>query len=74
MGHPQKDVAGRTMAYLDGVLADNEYLAGDSFSIADITAFAGLAFADFAEVEIPANLSNLLAWRAKVAARPSVAG
>ena len=73
-GTRQRDVAGRTMAYLDGVLADNEYLAGDSFSIADITAFAGLAFADFAEVEIPANLSNLLAWRAKVAARPSVAG
>ncbi len=73
-GTRQKDVAGKTMAYLDGVLADNEYLAGDSFSIADITAFAGLAFADFAEVEIPANLSNLLAWRAKVAARPSVAG
>lgn len=73
-GKKQKEVAGQTMAYLDNVLADNEYLAGDQFSIADITAFAGLAFADFAKVDVPANLSNLAAWRAKVAARPSIAG
>jgi len=41
--------------------------------MADITAFAGLAFADFAKVEIPESLSNLNAWRAKVASRPSIA-
>lgn len=73
-GARQKDVAGSTMEYLDTVLADRDYLAGDQFSVADITAFAGLAFADFAKVEIPTNLTNLLAWRAKVAARPSIAG
>jgi glutathione S-transferase len=61
------------MAYLDGVLSENEFLAGDSFSIADITAFAGLAFADFAKIEIPESLRNLHAWRARVAARPSIA-
>lgn len=73
-GHKQKEVAGNTMAYLDEVLADNEYLAGAKFSMADITAFAGLAFADFAKVDIPDSLSNLNAWRTKVAARPSIAG
>ncbi|WP_298975389.1 glutathione S-transferase [uncultured Roseobacter sp.] len=73
-GSKQKEVAGETMTYLDEVLADNEYLAGNAFSIADITAFAGLAFADLAKVEIPASLSNLIAWREKVAARPSIAG
>ena len=73
-GNKQKEVAGATMAYLDSVLADNEFLAGDSFSVADITAYAGLVFADFAKVEIPENLGNLRAWRAKVAARPSIAG
>ena len=62
------------MAYLDKVLADNDFLAGSEFSVADITAFAGLAFADIAKVEIPATLSNLTAWRTKVAARPSIAG
>ncbi|WP_377192790.1 glutathione S-transferase family protein [Ruegeria meonggei] len=73
-GNKQKQVAGQTMAYLDEVLADNEYLAGSEFSVADITAFAGLAFADFAKVDIPETLSNLTAWRAKVSARPSIAG
>jgi len=73
-GNKQKEVAGQTMAYLDGVLAENEFIAGSEFSMADITAFAGLAFADFAKVEIPESLSNLNAWRDKVAARPSIAG
>ena len=72
-GNKQKQVAEKTMVYLDDVLATNEFLAGDSFSMADITAFAGLSFADFAKVEVPENLTNLIAWRAKVAARPSIA-
>ncbi len=72
-GNKQKEVAKNTMSYLDSVLAENEYLAGDTFSVADITAFAGLAFADFAKVEIPETLTNLQAWRAKMAARPSIA-
>jgi glutathione S-transferase len=72
-GLKRKEVALNTMHYLDEVLARNTYLAGDSFSMADITAFAGLAFADFAKIEIPAELTNLAAWRQKVAARPSCA-
>lgn len=72
-GLRQKETADKTMVYLDGVLAENAYLAGDRFSIADITAFAGLAFADFASIDIPEHLTHLTAWRAKVAARPSIA-
>lgn len=72
-GNKQKEVASKTMIYLDEVLADNAFLAGDTFSVADITAFAGLSFAEFAKVEVPQNLTNLNAWRAKVAARPSIA-
>jgi len=33
------------MRYLDDVLAAQPYLAGESFPMADITAFAGLGFA-----------------------------
>lgn len=73
-GRKREKVATATMRYLDDVLADNEYLAGETFSMADITAFAGLAFADFAKVEIPSELTNLIAWRQKVAERPSIAG
>lgn len=73
-GSKQKDRAQATMRYLDGVLAQQPYLAGDKFTMADITAFAGLAFADFAKVSIPDGLSNLSAWRDRVAARPSCGG
>jgi glutathione S-transferase len=72
-GLKQRDVAINTMAYLDDVLSKNAYVAGDKFSMADITVFAGLAFADFAKIEIPANLTNLVAWRKKMNARPSIA-
>ena len=62
------------MGYLDSVLANQPYLAGDTFSMADITAFAGLAFADFAGVEIPTSLTSLSEWRGRVASRPSCGG
>ena len=61
------------MRYLDEVLAGQPYLAGDSFSMADITAFAGLGFAAFAQVPVPGECVNLEQWHARVAARPSVA-
>lgn len=73
-GMKRKEVAQNTMRYLDNVLSNNDYLAGDSFTMADITAFAGLAFADFAEVEIPSELTNLAAWRGRLASRPSCGG
>lgn len=73
-GNRRKQVATQTMGYLDSVLAKQPYLAGQEFSMADITAFAGLAFADFASVEIPSQLSNLTAWRGRVASRPSCGG
>ena len=73
-GQKQKEKAVATMGYLDGVLQNQDYLSGDVFTMADITAFAGLAFADFAKVDIPDNLTHLKAWRANVASRPSCGG
>lgn len=66
-GNRQKEVAAATMVYLDRVLEKSAFIAGERFSIADITAFAGLVFADFAKLEIPETLRHLQAWRAKVA-------
>jgi glutathione S-transferase len=62
------------MTYLDGVLTESDFVAGNRFTVADITAYAGLAFAEFAKVEIPENLRALRAWRDRVAARPSING
>ena len=72
-GLRQHEIATQTMAYLDRVLSTSDFLAGDQFSMADITAFAGLAFADLAKVDIPKNLHNLIKWRAQMAQRPSIA-
>ncbi len=72
-GNKQKERAIDGMKYFDSVLANNNYVAGENFSMADITLFAGLAFADFAEIEIPASCTNLNAWRGRMASRPSIA-
>lgn len=73
-GEKQKERAVSGMRYFDEVLGKQPYVAGQDFSMADITAFAGLAFADFAKIDIPSDCQNLLAWREKVGSRPSVAG
>jgi glutathione S-transferase len=67
----KRGIAG--MHYLNQVLSQQPYLAGDHFSMVDITAFAGLYLADFIKIEIPEALTHLKAWRARVAARPSIA-
>ena len=72
-GQRQRDRAVATMRQLDGVLGTRPYLAGDRFTVADITAVAGLAFAGFAEIAIPEDCIALRAWQARVAQRPSLA-
>jgi glutathione S-transferase len=72
-GEKNRERAVAGMRYLDGVLARQPYLTGKRFSMADITAFAGLVFADIAKIAIPAGLENLQAWRGRIAERPSIA-
>ena len=59
---------------LDDTLAQSEFVAGDSFSIADITALCTIDFAvGAARVPIPDDCENLKRWHAAVSARPSAA-
>lgn len=58
--------------YFDGVLSKTAFVAGDTFSMADITLFAGLAFGDAAGVHVGSELVNLNSWRGRVADLPSV--
>jgi glutathione S-transferase len=61
------------MAWLDRELGGRGYLAGDRFTIADITALCALDFARISNIRIdPATMPNLARWRADVAARPSM--
>lgn len=60
------------LPYFDELLTRQPFLAGDRFSLADITLFAALAFAEGAGLPIAADLNALAAWRARVAALPAV--
>jgi len=68
-----RDRAITAMRYLDKVLSERNYLAGQRFTVADITAIAGLLFADVAQIEIPQECANLKTWRERVSTRPSLA-
>ena len=71
-GNRQRERAVEGMKYFDRVLQSQPYVAGEQFSMADITVFAGLVFAGFASIDVPAECAALTAWQAKVAKRPSV--
>jgi glutathione S-transferase len=56
---------------LDAELKNRLFLAGDHFSVADITALVAVDFMRPARIEMPAELVNLRRWHAQVSARPS---
>ena len=57
---------------LDRDLAESQYIAGDTFSIADITALCTIDFAGgAARVPVPDACTDLKRWYAEVSARPS---
>jgi glutathione S-transferase len=57
--------------YLDGVLAGRDYLMGKQFTVADGYLFTMLSWADRMKFDLNA-MPNLLAYQARVAARPMV--
>jgi glutathione S-transferase len=70
-GHSQKRGAIQQLEWLDGVLADREFIAGDAFSIADITALVGVDFGRISDIRIGDQQANLKRWYDAVASRPS---
>jgi glutathione S-transferase len=56
---------------LDGELAKREFIAGDRFSIADITALCTVDFMKPARLAVPDGAANVKRWHAAVSARPS---
>ncbi|MGQ7792809.1 glutathione S-transferase family protein [Faunimonas sp. B44] len=59
------------LAWLDGELADRPYIAGDGFTIADITALVAVDFMKPARLRMPEHLGNVERWHAAVSSRPS---
>lgn len=56
---------------LDGELANHEFVAGDRYSVADITALVTVDFMRPSRLPMPEGLSNVQRWHAAVSARPS---
>ncbi len=75
-GAAQADKMRITARWLDQVLARQEYVAGDRFTIADITAFCALEFGRGLLRFRPRDegMANLQAWRDRIAQRPSALG
>jgi glutathione S-transferase len=61
----------RACHWLDDVLAQQRYVAGDDFTIADITALCAIDFAKFARIEIAPEHEHLRLWYNEVSSRSS---
>jgi len=68
-----KQIAQEKLAWLDGLIAGRDFIAGDRFSLADILLFAFLEFGAQVGQPLDPKLENLQAWFTRVAARPSIA-
>ncbi len=71
-GFRQRDKALRGIHYFDSVLRNQPFIAGDIFSMADITVIGGLVFASIVNLQVPAECTSLLDWYARMKERPSV--
>jgi glutathione S-transferase len=59
------------LALLDGELRNRRYVAGDRYTVADITGLVAVDFMKPAKLAVPETLTHLKRWHADVSARPS---
>lgn len=70
-GEANKPKALEFLHLLDGELAGREFVAGDDYSVADITGMIAVDFMKPARIQVPDELGNVMRWYRAVAARPS---
>ena len=61
------------LQFLDSELGGRPYIAGEQFTVADITALAAVDFMKLSKLVIPDDLGNVRRWREAVSARPGAA-
>ncbi|TNE56511.1 MAG: glutathione S-transferase family protein [Alphaproteobacteria bacterium] len=72
-GLSMKKVGEKSYAYLDKILADQPYIAGDRYTIADISAICTVQFgAAVSDIHVTEALPHLKRWADEVGARPAV--
>ncbi len=60
---------------LDGMLAEHDYIAGEEFSVADITALVTIDFGlRGLKTQMPESTRLLAAWHERVSSRPTLQG
>ncbi len=68
-----KAMATDGIAALDARMGDRQWIAGDRFTLADITLFSFVEFGAIVGQPLAATATRLAVWRERVAARPSAA-
>ena len=59
------------LTLLDDELKSRRYIAGDRYTVADITGLVSVDFMKPAKLTVPETLGNLKRWHAEISARPS---
>lgn len=72
-GEKNREQAIQAMTKLNEQLAENSFIAGGTFSIADITALCAIDFAIAVNIGIPEQCSHLKNWHERVSSRESAA-
>lgn len=72
-GEANKPKALEFLRLLDGELADRAFIAGDEYTIADITGLVAVDFMKPARIKVPEDCTHVLRWHQSVSSRPSAA-
>jgi len=70
-GEVCRKAARARLAWLDGDLGGRPFIAGERYTIADITALCAIDFGRVVEIRIAPEQKNLLRWYESVSSRPS---
>ncbi|RWM21469.1 MAG: glutathione S-transferase [Mesorhizobium sp.] len=70
-GEANKPKAVGFIRLLDDELANREFVAGDAYSIADITGLIAIDFMKPARIKVPDDCANVLRWHQAISSRPS---
>ena len=70
-GHSNKDRYSDAQRWLNRDLAHGKFVAGDTFSMADICALTTVDFATWIGLPLDEDRAHLKAWHERVSARPS---
>ena len=60
-----KQKAEKSLAWLDGVLADQPFIAGERYTVADIVALCAVDFGRVSKIKIQPDQKNLARWHGR---------